>query len=151
MISKQLTTRKLVTCEHGIGTGETCWWCESTKNKPTNERIDIMEQRFEALLGVIKLLLRQQVLRGGNVSVGEIIHQTIINQGGESLISSGLEADRPTDNSLAFWLSTDTDTIYQRRDDSWVDISFSRPTAPDVQVTDISIDDSTGALQITTP
>lgn len=143
---RQATNRKLVTCSHGISPSETCWWCETTKNKPVNDRIDIIEQRFEALLGVIKLLLRSQGSGGGS---GVVNASTTIIQ--NSLIKSGPEADRPdaVNGGLAFWMSTDTDTIYQRRDNTWINISFSRPTAPDLRITDISIDGTTGALQVT--
>lgn len=149
--ARQLINRKLVTCTHGISTNESCWWCETTKNKPTEDRIDILEKRFEMMLGVLKLLIKAPHLQGSNGSVVTNIVNNIIQGTGDTLIRSGLDAEKPDSNELAFWMSTDTDTIYQRRDNSWIDISFSDPTSPDLRITDISVDDSTGALQITTP
>ena len=145
---RQLTNRELVTCPHGLNSNENCWWCETTKNKPTEQRIDRLEEKFKALLNVVKLLaLAPKLGRGGGL--GTTIIQNVIE--GTTLIESGLVSAKPDSNTLAFYMATDTDTIYQRRDGSWVDISFSRPEAPDVQVTDISVDGDTGALQITTP
>lgn len=143
---RQKINRLLVTCEHGIDKSETCWWCASTANKPLTDRIDIIEQRFDALLGVLKL-----ILKGSQLGTGRpVLNSTTIVQG-NNLIQAGLDADKPNSDNIAFWMATDTDTIYQRRDGTWIDISFSRPTAPDIRITDVSIDDSTGALQITTP
>jgi hypothetical protein len=144
---RQKINRQLITCEHGINKSESCFWCASTANKPLTDRIDIIEQRFDALLGVLKLILKGSQMGGRPVlNSSTTIVQNIT---GNNLIQSGLDADKPNDNNIAFWMSTDTDTIYQRRDGTWIDISFSRPIAPDVRITEIHTDDATGTLEVT--
>lgn len=149
--TRQGLNRQLIKCAHGIASNESCWWCETTKNQPLVERIDVLEKRMLALLQVIQLLIKAPHLQGSNGAVVSNVVNNIIQGTENSLIQAGLDADKPETTSLAFWMSTDTDVIYQRRDGAWVDISFSHPTAPDIQITDVSIDDATGALQITTP
>ena len=132
-------------CEHGME--GYCWWCESLKNKPIEKQIDMLKERFDALLAVTKMIIRNtiQMKHPSNGTIG-IVSQII----GSSLITSGADASKPSDGgNLAFYFATDTDTIYQRRDGSWIDISFSRPTPPDVRITDISTDSTTGTLKVT--
>jgi len=159
---RQRTARQLVKqaytqtdfCPHGISITESCWWCSieekkliKKNNRPLEQRVQILEERFDALLKVVSMLLQvklpSRVVLGGSVT-------TVINQitdGG--LIQSGNDADKPNSNSLAFWYATDTDTIYQRRDNDWINISYSRPTAPDSRITNIEVDDTTGTVEVT--
>lgn len=144
---RQLINRQLVTCQHGVGSDETCWWCESLGNKPITKKIEILEGRFDALLGVVLMILKTRTptrtVLGGSVN-------TVINQiVEEGLIKSGNDADKPNSNTIAFWYATDTDRIYQRRDNDWIDISYSRPVSPDLRISDISVDDTTGTVEVT--
>ena len=135
-----------MTCEHGQE--GYCWWCISLKNKPVEKQIDILKERYDCLLMVMKMLIRNMVHKkgpGANVVIGTIT-ETI----NSSLISSGNDAAKPANGGgLAFYYATDTDVIYQRRSSDWIDISFSRPTSPDIRITDISTDSATGSLQVT--
>ena len=134
--------KDLVTCEHGI-TGK-CWWCEQLENKSGDEKFNIMEQRFKALLSLISKVIIPTVIRaqgkGGIGGVTEVKTETIRETIGKQLISQGLDIDKPTGNhGLSFYQATDTDTIYQARDNKWIDISFSKPDIGEKAVTDISV------------
>lgn len=142
---QQKLNRALLTCEHGID--GYCWWCSSLQNKPIEKQVDVLKERFDCLLVVVKMLIKNMLMAKPN---GSVVAGTITEVMGSNLIKSGADASKPADGgNLAFFYATDTDTIYQRRDSSWIDISFSRPTAPDIRITDVSIDGGTGALQIT--
>lgn len=146
-IDQQKLNRQLLTCEHGLD--GYCWWCTSLKNKPVEKQIDVIKDRFDCLLLVVKMLMKNMIMMKSTGSASAGVVTEIM---GSNLITSGADAAKPADGgNLAFYFATDTDTIYQRRDSSWIDISFSRPTAPDIRIKDISIDGGTGALQINTP
>lgn len=142
---QQKLNRQILTCEHGMD--GYCWWCTSLKNKPLENQIRILDDRFEALLLVVKMLIKNMIQQkpGGFHSTG-IVSQIV----GSSLISSGSDASKPSDGgNLAFYFATDTDVIYQRRAGSWIDISFSKPADGDARITNIETDASTGTLEVT--
>lgn len=142
--TKQVRNRQLITCEHGLQ--GTCWWCESKKVKPVEQKIDMLQERFDALLDIVKMLIthRTKNMTGSNAG---LTTTTIIQN---SLIRSGSDADKPASgDGLAFYYATDVDKIYQRRDSSWIDISFSRPTDSDARIINIETDTATGTLEVT--
>lgn len=148
MSDQQALNRELMTCSHGIsGDMGSCWWCKSIENKPVEKQIDVLKERFDCLLAVVKMLIKNNIMmKSTGNTTGSLVAEII----GSSLITSGADASKPSDGgNLAFYFATDTDTIYQRRDNSWIDISFSRPSGADVRITDISTDSSTGSVQVT--
>jgi len=143
---QQALNRQLLTCEHGMD--GYCWWCTSLKNKPIEKQVDQLKERFDCLLLVVKMLIKNAIMQkpGGHSVVAGVVTEVM----GSNLITSGADSAKPADGgNLAFYFATDTDTIYQRRDNSWIDISFSRPTSPDIRITDISTDSTTGSVQVT--
>lgn len=141
--------KELVTCGHGI-TGK-CFWCDFTKEKQRKksgiERIEAIEDHLIVTMDVLKMLLKE-VIRGQGKrgagfasSAGPVLTK---------LIDSGADADKPSgSHNLAFWFAEDVDKIYQWRDSSWIDISFSRPDAGEKRVTDIVYKPSTDDVEVT--
>lgn len=141
---RQKIGRQLLTCEHGID-GD-CYWCKIKQEAPTKEKIAILEDRFMALLDIMKMLISERTRNMTGVNSGLSTTTIIAN----SLISSGLDSAKPgSGTSLAFYYATDIDKIYQRRENSWIDISFSRPQDGDARITNIETDSATGTLEIT--
>jgi len=140
--------KELVTCEHGI-TGD-CWWCNFNKEKQRSlgmtERIESIEDHLIGTMAVLKMLVKGMIEMKGKTGAG--FQSTTAGPVSTKFIDSGNDADKPSgSHQLAFWFSDDTDTIYQWRDDSWIDISYSRPGAGERRITNLVEKD--GAVEVT--
>src|SRR3990167_6948592 len=125
----QLRNREILACEHGIK-GK-CYWCDFNPNQSAEKRLDDIEEKFCALVNLIKRILAFTLQAPSKTSLTATTNNiTQTTTTGDTLISSGLDTAKPSGGGgLAFFFATDTDIIYQRRDNSWIDISYSRTNA----------------------
>ena len=136
----------LVYCQYGIR-GK-CWWCDTiNKQTPTDDAQRILAKRIDALRNIIFYLIMPMLKQGAASQPWIVSSPTQQNQ----LIGTGPDSNRPATNGpgYVFYYSTDKDVISQWRDSSWIDISFSRPTAGETRVTDVSIE-TDGNPELTT-
>lgn len=137
---------ELVYCEHGIR-GK-CWFCEKiNESKTANEAQRILAKRIDTLRNLIFYLIMPMIKQGAASQPWIVSSPTQQNP----LVQMGTDANKPATNGpgYMFYYSTDKDTIYQWRDSSWIDISFSRPAAGETRVTDVSIE-TDGNPELTT-